>query len=201
MKKWFYPLALASGLVCVGYASFLEAAPEVPDTAFTSPPMLHSKGEKTTFISLARFEGINENKEINVSNASIGAAYYVTDGLGLYGQLFATLVRGDRDNNSADAEGVGAFFALRWHFLRSKNWSLYMNHGIGPVLFLDDFPPGGTKLNALIQYGLGFSVRTGKSKLMQVGVRHSHISNGKGLVAENPSYDGHGLYVEVAHRF
>ena len=192
MMKCLLLLQIVLPLLSLVLATSTQAAAE---------RLLYAKGEKITYLSAARYEGITDNKEIDTTTVSLGRAYYLTDGLGLYGELLALAARGERSNIDANAEGVGAFFALRWHFIRSRHWGLFMNHGIGPVLFLDEFPPGGTKLNGLIQYGLGMSVRIHKSRLFHLGIRHSHISNGKGMVDKNPTFDGRGIYFEMTQPF
>jgi len=82
----------------------------VTQVASDHAPQLYSKGGKVSFISVGNYCGTSESKAIDISHLSFGAAYYLTDGL-------------------------AAFFALRWHFLRTKNWNVYLNHGIGPLLF------------------------------------------------------------------
>jgi len=197
--KWFLSTRLIMTLICILLPPLIQAAPDNV-TSEQSASFL-SKGKKITFISAGNYSGIEDSKDINISNLSFGKAYYVTDGLGLYGEVLAMATQGERDGIDADVEGIGAFFALRWHFIRMKNWSLFLNHGIGPLLFFEEFPPGGTKLNGLTQYGVGMKIRISNSKFINLGVRHIHISNGKGFVDDNPSYDGHGAYLELAQHF
>ncbi len=202
MLKWLNSELIILGLLSCVLLPVTQASPEqAPDAAAETSSSLYVKGEKSTFISVGRYTGIDDSKEINISHVGFGKTYYVTDGLGLNGEILAIVSRGERDGVDADTEGIGAFFALRWHFLRAKSWSLFLNHGIGPVLFVEEFPPGGTKLNGLIQYSLGMSAHLGNSMLLTLGARHVHISNGKGFVADNPSYDGHGAYFEIAKQF
>lgn len=168
---------------------------------FAQAAMPYDKGQKLMFAAAGSYDGIDENKAVDIHHLSVGAAYYLTGGLGVYGEALAIVTRGMRDGTETDTEGIGAFFALRWHFIRTARWSLYLNHGIGPVWFIEEFPPGGTKLNALTQYSLGMSTRIGDSSILNLGLRHSHISNGKGMVAENPAFDGTGIYLEIAKPF
>ena len=167
----------------------------------THAALPYAKGDKATFVSLGNYKGIDENSEIEISQLGVGRAYYLTDGLGLYGEVLALATRGDREGENAEVGGLGGFFALRWHFLRKARWSLYLNQGVGPLLFFKEFPPGGTKVNALTQYGVGMSAQVRDVFIVNLGVRHVHISNGKGMVADNPSYDGRGFYVEISRPF
>ncbi len=202
MMKWVnFKLIILGLLSCVLLPVTQASSEQAPDAAAQTSSLLYVKGERSTFISVGRYTGIDDSKEINISHVSFGKTYYVTDGLGLNGEILAMVPQGERDGVDADAEGIGVFFSLRWHFLRAKSWSLFLNHGIGPVLFVEEFPPGGTKLNGLIQYGLGVSTRLGISTLLTLGARHIHISNGKGFVDDNPSYDGRGAFFEIAKQF
>jgi len=177
-----------------------EASPESLENTIHQEPPFYSKAEKNRFITVGRYSGIDENKAVDISNISLGKTYYVTDGIGLSGEILAILARGKRDTIDANAEGIGGFFALRWHFIRGDKWSLFLNQGIGPVLFMEEFPPGGTKLNALIQYSLGVSAQLREATVLQLGIRHIHISNGKGMVDNNPAYDGRGLYFDITQQ-
>ncbi|NOX42469.1 MAG: hypothetical protein GXP19_01860 [Gammaproteobacteria bacterium] len=158
---------------------------------------LTSKDYTNIYTYAGAYSGTDDRKGIDIKNISVGASYYMTDGLGLYAELMVLTSRGKLNGLDADTEGLGGFFALRWHFLRSNNWSAFFNHGIGWVTFNDDFPPGGTTLNALLQYGFGMTARVNQSIKLQFGVRAIYISNGRGLVDDNPSYDGQGVYLGI----
>ena len=201
MKRFYAQKLILIALCSIGLSAVIHAAPEQAAVASSSTSLLYPKGYKHTFISIGAYTGIDENKAVDIKNISYGRGYYLTDGLGLYGEVLVMAARGERKTVDADNEGMGAFFSLRWHFIRFEHWSVFLNHGIGPVVFFEEFPPGGTKLNGLIQYGLGMSAHVGKSTTFQLGLRHIHISNGKGMVDDNPSYDGRGAYLAIEQQF
>ena len=161
----------------------------------------YDKGQKLVYAAVGSYDGVNDRKTMDMHHLGLGVAYYITDGLGLYGEVLAIAGRGKHEGSQADTEGLGGFFALRWHFIRQGRWSAYLNHGIGPIWFAKAFPPGGTKLNALTQYGVGVSAAVGNTSIINIGLRHSHVSNGKGGVDDNPSFDGRGIYLEFAKPF
>ena len=65
---------------------------------------------------------------------------------------------------------------------------------------LDPFPPAGTRLNGTPHFGLGLSARLRRETRLVAGLRQLHMSNGRGMVPENPSFDGLGAYVGLALR-
>ena len=58
----------------------------------------------------------------------------------------------------------------------------------------------GTRFNFTTKYSLGAEFQLCKSVLLQLGVRHFHLSNGniKGI-QRNPSYDGNGLFAGLIY--
>lgn len=181
--------------------ALLTAVPTATAQTSGQSNSLYAKGSKDSFFSIGSYGGIKDDRDTAIHAISYGMGYYLTDGLGIYGEALAIAPRGDVDGLDADSEGIGAFFSLRWHFVRTARWSLFLNHGIGPVYFLDEYPPGGTKLNNLMQYSVGMTTRVGDTTLLQLGIRHIHISNGKGFVDENPAYDGYGAFVGIGQVF
>lgn len=64
----------------------------------------------------------------------------------------------------------------------------------GAVLLHDrDFPAGGKRYNGLIEGGPSLHWRLDGGGELSLGARWLHLSNGQGLAAHNPSYDGRGV--------
>jgi len=63
------------------------------------------------------------------------------------------------------------------------------------ALLLHDraFPAGGKRYNGMIEGGPSLHWRLDGSSELALGARWLHLSNGQGLGAHNPSYDGRGL--------
>lgn len=73
----------------------------------------------------------------------------------------------------------------------------FVEGAFGAVYTSEDFPPDGTKWNYTQRYGVGLDVRVSEQIELALGYRHMHLSNGKGLGPQNPSYDGDGLVLAV----
>lgn len=91
--------------------------------------------------------------------------------------------------------GASASTLLRWHALQGRGWSAFLEFGLGLLASDDDFPEGGTKWNGLRQTGVGVQFDLWRALRLTAGVRQQHVSNGKGLVQDNPSWEGQGAYV------
>ena len=128
----------------------------------------------------------------------VGTGYYLLDGLGLYGEFYAVSIRGSGDNGEDQKTfGGGGDLVLRWHFLRQPLFTIYSEAAFGVVVTRTRFPVGGTRVNFTPQLGLGASFRVHERASVIGGIRRLHISNGKGLVPENPAFDGLGGYFGV----
>lgn len=64
------------------------------------------------------------------------------------------------------------------------------------MLYDRAFPAGGSRYNGMLQAGPSLSVDLDHRRSLTTGVRWTHISNGQGLGAHNPSFDGRGLFVQ-----
>jgi len=157
-------------------------------------------GDLQPIVTAGRVLGSDDNEEVDISELRLERGHYFRDRLGLYGELSLYKPTGQRDGRSVDTVGLGLAFALRWHFLRQPGFSLYTDWGIGVMVGVDPFPPAGTRYNGTPHFGLGLSVRLRGDIQLLAGLRRLHISNGKGFVPENPSFDGLGAYVGVALR-
>ena len=59
------------------------------------------------------------------------------------------------------------------------------------------FPPGGTGVNGYLRAGPGGMFRLNDRIAIEAGYHFSHVSNGAGVVAHNPAYNGHGGYLSI----
>ena len=67
----------------------------------------------------------------------------------------------------------------------------------GSVMLYDrGFPSGGSWYNGMLQAGPSLNLSLSKGRSLTTGVRWTHISNGQGLGAHNPSFDGRGVFVQ-----
>jgi len=159
-----------------------------------------NRGDLQPIVTVGRVAGNGDNEEVDIGELRLGRGHYFRDRLGLCGELSLYRPTGRRDGRSVDTIGLGLAFALRWHFLRQLGFSLYTDWGFGLMVGLNAFPPEGTHYNGTPYFGLGLSARLRQDIQLLAGLRQLHISNGKGVVPENPSFDGLGAYLGVALR-
>ena len=157
-------------------------------------------GDLQPIITVGRVPGSGDNQAVDIGELRLGLGHYFRDRLGFYGELSLYRPTGQREGRSVDTIGLGLAFALRWHFLRCPGYSFYADWGLGLMVGLDPFPPAGTRHNGTPHFGLGLSARLRQDTQLLAGLRQLHMSNGKGLVPENPSFDGLGAYLGIALR-
>jgi hypothetical protein len=155
-------------------------------------------GDLQPILTAGRIPGNGNSKEVDIHELRLGLGHYFRDHLGFYGELSLYRPTGHRDRRQVDTIGLGLAFALRWHFLRHPDFSMYADWGLGLMAARDRFPPAGTRHNGTPHFGLGLSARLRRNAQLLVGLRQLHMSNGKGLVPENPSFDGLGGYIGIA---
>lgn len=176
----------------------LPAVPTLGSDAF------FHEGSWIQTASFGRYEPVDTDRDISLDDARVGIGYYFLDGLAVVGEAHVSRFDGSRHIDStgealeAATSGVGAALIVRWHLLRQKRWSSYLDLGWGLLVTDEDFPPGGTSLNGTSQYGLGLTWRADDRIHIVAGARQLHVSNGKGLVDENPSFDSLGGYLGTA---
>ncbi len=90
--------------------------------------------------------------------------------------------------------GIGFQLYFQWYIVNRDNWKLYYDNGVGPNVFLEQFPFGGTQFNFSSTYGLHIALRVPEMAWITIGVKNLHISNAgiKGM-DRNPALDGLGL--------
>ena len=147
-----------------------------------------------------------DNRDIRVLALSFEAEKYLIGGLWLRGAVGPTLTEGvfvrDEDPQGveleADAVGLGVVGFLRWRPVRIAGIAPFVEGAFGTLFTTEAFPPDGTAWNFTRRYGLGLDLRITEVSSVAVSYRHVHFSNGKGLVPENPSYDGDGVMLAIS---
>ncbi len=148
-----------------------------------------------------------DNRDIRMTVLNIGAERYVRKNLGIVADAYLASTTGHiihSDNPAvlvSDSVGIGGSLGLKWHFLRGRHWSAFIN-GTAGLLFTDGkFPSGGTSWNFMGRTDLGFTYRLQNQWHLIASISRLHVSNGKGLVRENPSFNGEGGYIGLVYRF
>ncbi|MFT3917056.1 MAG: acyloxyacyl hydrolase [Anaeromyxobacteraceae bacterium] len=143
--------------------------------------------------------GIDVNSRLDKLELRAGAMRRFAPSLSAGLELAAVRFEGTRGGVIADATGVTALPLARWHFLRLGESSCAFEFGFGGARFARPFPPGGTRWNGYSAWGLGADLDLGRGVAVAGGVRFLHHSNGRGLVTDNPAYDGLSFHVGLRY--
>ena len=166
--------------------------------------MSHTKGEVHFESTLEHYFSENltnwlNDKPISITQFNTTASKYILNRLSLNGNAFLSIIRGERIvdlvGQNANTLGGGISGGMRWEIINFSHHNFYIETYQGMIFTFDDFPPGGTSWNFMVRYGLGYNIHLSNKRYLYFGWRWIHISNGKGLIPENPAYDGNGLFI------
>lgn len=153
-------------------------------------------GAPAVRVAAARWSGYETHAE-DVSIRDVRAGYEVPllPTVSLVGEAGVLLPEGRRGGAEVDATGGTAGVSLVWRPVCGRAGSLSFTHGYGVAYFDRAFPPGGSAWNGTLQFGVGGTLRVADGVALEGGVRHFHVSNGKGLVPQNPAFNGVGVHL------
>jgi hypothetical protein len=140
------------------------------------------------------------NNDVRDVNATVAYTYFIDDRVEL---TFEFALRGfflDDD----DAVGFNPNMIFRYHFWASedRDWTAFADIGIGVMGTTSDVPEGGTSFNFTPRLGVGVTRRIDDDWRLQVGVRWSHISNGRIYGNDdNPASDGVAIGIGLITSF
>lgn len=149
-------------------------------------------------LTLGRLGGISPSEGSTGHDVRLHLEQRFLAGLGGGPELALIQLHGRRDDVDTSARGGALTYVLRWHALRHGASSAYLQFGWGGAMFVEPFPRGGTRFNGTSMFGAGVQLGLGRGGALRVDVREVHVSNGKGLVPENPAFDGVQLALGVA---
>jgi hypothetical protein len=117
----------------------------------------------------------------------------------LVGELDEGTLREVNYKNSAF--GIGPGLMIGWEVPLFNNFVIHIE-GIGNItIYSENFPAGGTQYNFMWLGGPLLQYIISKSNTIGLGYNWAHISNGKGMVPENPSYGAEGICVRFTVLF
>lgn len=104
-------------------------------------------------------------------------------------------------SRSVDVLGFNGGVEARLDLVRSGRFRLFFDGSVN-VLWTHgvQFPPGGTGFNGYLRTGPGMMLQVNDRLALETGVHLSHVSNGAGIVAHNPAFNGHGAYLSLRIR-
>ena len=126
--------------------------------------------------------------------ANFAAGYYFADDVSLSTEVAGYFA--DQPNDDTGLAGIGLL--LRWHFLQSEQFTLFVDGGFGFSLAEAAVPEGGTHFNYTPKGGAGATIRLRDDLHLIGGARFFHLSNANLHGRDqNPSFDGVQYYLGV----
>lgn len=147
--------------------------------------------------------GIEQNVSSGINKVGLRLGYekYHRTGFSFGGEFTIKHYNGKREEAKINMIALGAGYILKWYFLKAEFISFYFDHGGGVIFTREGFPPPGTKVNGLINIGIGISFLIKDLMSISLGVRDYHSSNGKGFAENNPAYDATIFYAGINRYF
>jgi len=141
-----------------------------------------------------RFEaGLGSEGGLTLGLLSLGVDWHLASSFVLSARGLGLVPFGASDDGAAHAGGGGEL-GLRLVPLPDGDVQPWLGASAGLLFFGRDTPflPGGDLYDFVLSYGLGLDVHLGRLTL-GADVHYVHLSNGQGLVAANPAFDGVGV--------
>ncbi len=124
----------------------------------------------------------------------------------LTGELAGWYLSLHNDSAGVDDEGStgGASVSgiLRYHFVNTGAWTVFVDGGVGILFSGDDVPAESSAMNFVPRVGAGFTARITEATRLQAGACWHHISNADfNGDDENPGRDGVMVYAGLLFAF
>jgi hypothetical protein len=172
-------------------------------TLFGAYPLLDSPTRHIREFGLGAFEPLHANRDLRLVNAQAMLLEKEPEGsplrlrLGITASAARGHIRQGIGNDAPDlvsnAQGLGVTAEARLRLVSAGPLSLNLTLGATPMVHDRGFPAGGTRWNGMFEAGPSLAWRDAAGGHWTVGARWLHLSNGKGLTPENPSYEGRGV--------
>lgn len=148
-------------------------------------------------------------KTINI-NGLIGKEFIRSIGLQIFAGATITHAWGNtimvneflkEEQYETSAIGIGPIILFRLQPLAIGNFSFSIDATGGIILYNKSFPPRGDIYNFMFRLGGTIGFYIGDNFRINLGLRRMHISNGQGVGAFNPFYEGEGLSLNLSKEF
>jgi len=131
--------------------------------------------------------------DTSIGQFGAGLHWFVADGIsfGVFAEALYV------DTNTSDAWGGGVGLLARWHFVRERDFSLFLEAGCGFALFSDDVPDGGTDHDFTPRAAIGatYAIADGVRVVGRAG--WFHISNAQ-TGPSNPGLDSFAVTIGLS---
>jgi hypothetical protein len=200
--------ALLGALVlCI--TSLATVAHATPDDTSQSPPSSRAPGplartfpltQTADWLSAAYYATSQSYYDISFEAVDLGRAWRLGSMLELQGRLGAFHSQGERldapylPSRNSTTTGVTFGGGARFYALQLRQVRLFLEGSV-EILYTpggQQFPVGGTGVNAFLRAGGGVQCQITRRLALEVHLEYAHVSNGAGSVEQNPMWNGHG---------
>jgi len=139
--------------------------------------------------------GASDFNGTTIMAAGVGVDWFVADGLsvGLFGEGMHVNQRGD------NGLGGGGGVMLRWHLVEDEKFTLFLEAGVGYLLFSDPVPADGVTGDFTPRAAFGANIDLDARTSLSLHLGWLHLSNAQ-TGEDNPGIDaaaiGLGLQIE-----
>jgi hypothetical protein len=118
----------------------------------------YTNGDLVLSLNAGYLRGIED--EIGVSGYDMrqNIGYFFSNNIGIFLEIHFESFFGNASNGRVDSSGFSGSWLLQWHFLSFEWISFYLEYGLGLFYGFKEFPPGGTRLNGISNWGGGFAL-------------------------------------------
>lgn len=163
-------------------------------------------------VSVEYLAPTEDNRRIWTVTADAGISRLLAPraGLELGLNLTASLARGhivqlDESLNpyrlESAAAGIGPTVVLRVQPLRVGRVRAGAELSAGVLFYSVGFPAGGERYNGMLRLGPSLAYAVNDRTAITLAARWMHVSNGRGLVPNNPSYEAQGVTLGLRHAY
>jgi hypothetical protein len=145
-------------------------------------------------------DGVNDVDHMRLAIAAAGVRWQLAPTFEAGVVALALATDGTADLGAPAPRGFGGELAARVVPWPDAVVRPYAKAALGALLFLEEpFLPGGDFYEGIITFGAGAEIRPAARWTAAVDVFMVHLSNGQGLGAFNPAYDGYGVTLGVGY--
>jgi hypothetical protein len=95
------------------------------------------------------------------------------------------------------AFGLGPVIRLDHPLLQTKPFTIFIDASLGILLYDKRFPYGGAIYNFMFRAGPSLGWQLKNNRIIKIGYRWMHVSNGKGIGPQNPYYEAQGVNIAL----
>ena len=154
------------------------------------------------------FDRLNRDIDVQVARLALAAHYRSGSEFQLEGIALRTHGTSTQNTSASNprqvpsnALALGAGPQIRWNFLQSSRYRIFVEAQADVILADRPFPNQGTVYDFFLRGGGGVAIRVSQSYWIEPAFHLGHISNGQCFCSENPTWQGDAISIAVRRSF